>query len=70
MSDAKQLPNGQFYFKRYKEHGMKAVPSRMPSKKQVKRWHRMIKRRHMTPESYLEWLQKKRWWRVRYSGQA
>lgn len=70
MREAKQLPNGQTYYRREKTPGMPCVPARMPSKKQVKRWRRMIRRKGMTPGQYIEWLQRKRWWKIRYSGQA
>ena len=70
MRNPGMLPNGQVYFKREKLHGRRRdAPARMPSKKQRRRWRRMLKRKHMSAEQYQRKLSRNRWWQIRYSGQ-
>lgn len=69
MRNPGRLPNGQVYFKREKRQGRRNLPARMPSKKQCRRWRRMLKRMHMSAEEYQRKLSHNRWWQIRYSGQ-
>ena len=69
MRNPGRLPNGQIYFKREKRQGRRDLPARMPSKKQCKRWRRMLKRMHMSAEEYQRMISYNRWRQVSYSGQ-
>lgn len=64
------LPNGQLYFKREVRHGMRTLPARMPSKKQRRRWRRMLRRMGTTAHEYERQLAARRRGRVLYSGQG
>lgn len=69
MRHSGRLPNGQIYFKREKRQGRRNLPARMPSKKQCKRWRRMLKRMHMSAEEYQRRRAYDRWRQYRYSEQ-
>lgn len=69
MRNQGHLANGQTYYKCEKRQGMNNLPVRMPSKKQRRRWRRMLKRMHLTAEEYQRKLSVHRWWKIRYSGQ-
>ena len=64
------LPNGQIYFKAEKRHGMRTLSARMPSRKQRRRWRRMLRRMGMSAYEYERFLALRHRGRVLFSGQG
>ena len=64
------MANGQVYYRSEKRHGMPRTHARRPSKKQVRKWRRTLRRLGVSAEEYQRMLSCRAWYRFSVLGRG